>query len=248
MATSEHLIFYRDTRTSKALLGTAAQTGSGGPGGHGSSSVSRGWDSTLKRMTVRDQVTATGNSHYQTFSGVSAQHDPSALFPLMPPSNILYRIRAGIAAEYVSGAGISRVGFGVVKTWSNLLLGAPDAALDLGLIGFLWYQVGSTPTNWRAVAANHAGANKFDSDTGLVAPDTPYNMRIDFDGRLGKRHIKWFIDEVEVASFTPGDDALNGSDPGTLMGMGINAQKDNVCAGHAEMLGETGWELIVQDA
>lgn len=196
---------------------------------------------------MRDQVTGTGASHYQTFNGIVSAHDPAALFPLMPPSNLLYRIRAGIAAEYVSGAGVSRVGFGVTKLWSNLLLGAPGAALDLGFIGFLWYQIGSTPVNWRAVAANHLGENKFDTDTGKVAPDQPYNMRIDFDARLGARKILWFIDEVEVASFTPGDDVLGGTNTITWMGMGVNAQQGNVCAGHTEMLGQIGWELIVQD-
>jgi hypothetical protein len=243
---SEHLIYYRDAGSGKQLIASNATTGGAGPGGHGSSAITKGWRSTLKRMTQRLEVTATGNQNYQISDGMVSMHDPAALFPLMPPSNLIYRIRQGIAAEYVSGAGVSRVGFGIMKSWSNLLVGAPGAALDLGFIGFLWYQVGSTPVNWRAVAANHAGDNKFDVDTGKVAPDQPYNLRIDFDARPGQRKILWFIDETEVASFTPGDGVLGGTDLGTLIQMGINPQQGNVCAGHTDMLGENVWELLVR--
>ena len=242
---SEHLIFYRDTGGGNAFLGAPQQLGSSN-GAAGTAVVTRAWRSLLKRRTERNQLTASSN--FQVFKGIVSNRDPAALFPLMPPSNLIYRIRAGVAAEYVSGAGVSRVGWGVMKTWRETLLGAPSAALDPGFIGFLWYQVGASSVNWRAVAADHAGTNLFDVDTGKVAPDVPYNMRIDFDNRLGERKILWFIDEVEVASFTPGDGVLGGTDGATMrMGLGINAAAGNVCAGHYEMLGEIGWELLVQE-
>jgi hypothetical protein len=199
-------------------------------------------------MTRRTQITGLGVFNYQVFEGATPARDPAAFYPLMPPNNMLYRLRGGVAAEYVSGTGVSRVGFGVMKGWSNLLRGAPAADLDLGFIGFLWYQVGSTPTNWRAVAANHAGDNRFDVDTGEVADGVPYNMRIDFDGRLGQRTIKYFIDEVEVASYAPLAGELGGSTVAAIrVGFGVNAQNGNVCAGHYEMMGAAGWELLVQE-
>ena len=245
---TEHLIYYRTSGGDKKIVGSPPQTSSAGPGGGGSSVTTRGWRSTLKRMTRRDEVTGFGAAHYQVWQGITAQHDPAAFFPLMPPNNMIYRVRGGIAAEYVSGTGVSRVGFGVMKNWKETLLGAPAALLDPGFIGFLWYQSGSTSVNWRAVAGNHAGDNKFDQDTGQTAPDVPYNMRIDFDGRIGKRVITWFIDEKQVASFTPGDDVLGGGDVARMrMGLGVNSQNGNVCAGHSEMLGQIGWELMVQE-
>ena len=222
-------------------------TGSSGPGGNGSLLTARGWDSTLKRQRKRDQVTATGAANFQAFTGVVSQHDPSAFFPLQPPNGLIYRIRDCIAAEYVSGPGVSRVGFGLGISWSNLLLGAPSAALDLGFIGFLWYQVGAVSTNWRAVAADHLGANVFDVATGLVAPGIPYNLRVDFDGRIGQRNITYFIDEVQVAQFTPADGVLGGSSIAQFqLFVGVNAQNGNVCASHFEMMSEGGWELLVQ--
>lgn len=243
--TTEHLIYYRDTGGGNSLLGSPVQTSSSN-GAAGTDVTTRGWRSTLKRMTRRTELTASNN--FQSWQGITAQHDPAALFPLSAPTGLIYRIRAGVAAEYVSGAGVSRVGFGVMKSWKETLLGAPDASLDPGFIGFLWYQEGGTAVNWRAVAANHAGDNKFDEDTGKTAPDVPYNMRIDFISRVGTRKIVWYIDEVEVASFTPDNEELGGSATVTMrMGVGVNAQGGNVCAGHSEMLGQIGWELLVQE-
>lgn len=246
---SEQLTYYRDSGAGNAFVGEPDQVSSTGPGGGGTALITRGWDTTLKRMTRRLQITGTGAFNFQQFDGINSDRDPAAFFPLMPPNNLIYRIRAGIAAEYVSGTGVSRVGWGTMLSWSNLLLGANAAAVaDDAFIGFLWYQVGATSVNWRAVAANHAGVNQFDKDTGLIAPDVPYSMRIDFDGRIGKRNVKWFIDEVEVASFTPGNDALGGSDTAIhRLIMGVNAQNGNVCAGHSEMIGGPSLELIVQE-
>ena len=245
---SEHLIYYRDCGGGKFIIGAPQQT-SASNGASGIDTTTRGWRSALKRMTARKELAAS--SDFQVWEGITAQHDPAAFYPLMPPSNTIYRIREGLACEYVSGPGVSRVGWGVMKNWREILLGAPGALLDPGFIGFLWYQVGSTPTNWRAVAGNHAGVNKYDQDTGKVAVDVPYNMRIDFINRLTERKIVWFIDEVEVASFTPGDDVLGGSVVSDMrMGLGVNAEAVNVCAAHYEMMGGSGagWELLVQES
>lgn len=245
---SEQLIAYRDTGGGNFFVGQAQVTGSSGPGGGGAVVFSRGWDSTLKRHARRAQVTGFGIFNFQIFEGATPARDPAAFYPVMPPNNMLYRIRAGIAAEYVSGPNVSRVGFGVFKQWSNLLLGAPAAPLDLGFIGFLWYQVGAASVNWRAVAADHLGVNRFDVDTGVIAPGIPYNLRVDFDGRLGQRTIKYFIDEVEVASYTPLTGELGGVNTGAMrVGVGVNAANGNVCAGNYEMLGGVGWELLVQE-
>ncbi|KKK75272.1 hypothetical protein LCGC14_2875370 [marine sediment metagenome] len=243
---SEHLIYYRDCGGGKFIIGAPQQTGSSN-GASGTDLTTRGWRSSLKRMTKRKQLTASSN--YQVWEGHTAQRDPAALYPLMPPSDMIYRIREGIACEYVSGAGVSRVGWGVMKNWSEALRGAPAGLLDLGFIGFLWYQVGSTPTNWRAVAADHAGTNLFDQDIGKIAVDVPYNMRIDFISRVDERKIIFYIDEVEVASYTPADDVLGGSETAAMrMGLGVNAQGGNVCAAHSEMMGDAGWELLVQES
>lgn len=245
---SEQLIQARDSGGGEDVVGSMSITGGAGPGGHGSVVVTRGWDSTLKRQRRRDLVTGTGVQNYQSFSGLVAQHDPSAFFPLQgPPNGLIYRIRDCVAAEYVSGGGILRVGFGVGLLWSNLLRGAPGQPLDLGFIGFLWYQVGAVSTNWRAVAADHVGTNRFDVDTGKVAPGVPYNLRVDFDGRIGQRNITYFIDEVQVAQFTPGDNVLGGSSTAILnLFVGANAQLGNACAVHYEMLSDGGWEFLVQ--
>lgn len=247
---SENLTYYRDCGSGKALLGAPSTIGSQGPGGGGVRLTSKGWSALLKRMTRREQITANPGNGYQVFDGANAEHDPSAFYPLFPPNNLIYRIRAGIAAEYVSGTGVSRVGWGVMKGWSDAAgVGAnPTAPADIGFLGFLWYQTGSTAVNWRALAADHAGVNQFDKDTGKTAPGIPYNMRIDFDNRIGKRKILWFIDDVEVASFTPGDGVLGGTSTQALrFGLGVNARDSNVCAGHTQMLGEHGWELLVTD-
>ncbi|KKL25475.1 hypothetical protein LCGC14_2404910, partial [marine sediment metagenome] len=67
-------------------------------------------------------------------------------------------------------------------------------------------------------------------------------------GRVAYRRISYYIDEVKVASFTPGDGALGGTNPGAMVvAPAVNAQNGNVCAVHSEMLGESGWELIVQE-
>lgn len=246
MAT-EQLIQGRDSGGGEDVVGQMSITGGAGPGGHGSVVVTRGWDSTLKRQRRRDHVTGSGAQNYQSFSGLVAQHDPSAFFPLQPPNGLIYRIRDCIGIEYISGAGVSRVGFGVGLLWSNLLLGAPGQPLDLGFLGFLWYQVGAVSTNWRAVAADHLGVNLFDVDTGKVAPDQAYNLRVDFDGRIDERNIRYFIDEVEVAKFTPADGVLGGSSIAALnLFIGTNSQNGNQCASHYEMMAEGGWEFLVQ--
>ncbi len=244
---SEQLIQFRDSGGGEDVVGQMSIISGAGPGGHGSVVVTRGWDTTLKRQRRRDLVTGTGAQHYQSFEGLVTQHDPSAFFPLQPPNGLIYRIRDSIGVEYVSGAGVSRVGWGVGLLWSNLLLGAPSQPLDLGFIGFLWYQVGAVSTNWRAVAADHLGANLFDVATGLVAPGKVYNLRVDFDGRVGERNITWFIDDVQVAQYTPADDVLGGSsNAGLELFVGANSQNGNACASLYEMMGEGGWEFLVQ--
>lgn len=183
----------------------------------------------------------------QAFTATISDADPANFMPTMPPSNMIYRIRECIAAEYVSGANISRAFWGLFLTWSADLRGAPAALLDAGAIGFLWRQNGAGNTNWRAIAAAHDGTNLFDKDTGKVANLIPYNMRVDIDGRVGQRNIRYYLDEVEVAKFTPANDVMGGTNiTDYRLGAAVNAQNGNVCAIHSEMLGEHGWEFYEQ--
>lgn len=244
---SEQLVMLRDSNGGNAIVGEVSIVGSSGP--DGTLVTTRGWDATAKRQRKRDLATGTGINHFQAFSGVQQSHDYSALFPLQgAPSGLIMRIRDSVAAEYVSGSGVSRVAFGLGINWSNLLLGAPATTLDDGFIGFLWYQVGAVSTNWRAVAAAHDGTNLFDVDTGIVGPGIiPYNLRVDFDGRVGQRNITWFIDEVQVAQFTPGNNLVGGTDTSpSRVFVGVNAQNGNVCASHYEMFGEVAQLFFVQ--
>jgi hypothetical protein len=247
MSQSEHLIVLRDCGGAKPLLGNNSITSSDGPGGNGSVVHTRAWNAALARQTHRVQTTATGIFHFQAMNAVIVQADMGGLMPLMPPSDQIYRIREGIAGEYVSGPGVSRVFWGLFKTWTDDLLGQPGMALDPGAIGFLWWQDGAVGTNWRAVAADHAGNNRFDVDTGKPAQLIPYNFRIDFDGRVGERKILYYVDEVLVATYTPDDDELQGTLTSQVkLGMGVNAENGNVCAGHKQMLSEHGIASIIQ--
>ncbi|KKL57741.1 hypothetical protein LCGC14_2232410, partial [marine sediment metagenome] len=97
MGPSEHLVYYRDCGTTKRLLGNPGIVGSSGP--DGTVDDTRAWRSTLKRQTRRVEVTGTGIFHMQAYYGVTPQRDPSGFMPLMPPTDMIYRIREGIAAE-----------------------------------------------------------------------------------------------------------------------------------------------------
>ena len=136
---SEQLIFLRDSGGLNAVVGDASVTAGSGPGGNGSLVTTRGWDATMKRQRRRDLVTGTGIFNFQAFSGFQMAHDYAAMYPLQgAPNGMIVRMRDTVGCEYVSGAGVSRVGFGLASAWSNLLLGAPAAVLDDGFIGFLW--------------------------------------------------------------------------------------------------------------
>ncbi len=245
MSKTEFLVQMRDQNL-KDIVGTPTILGASGPGGCATVVVTEGWNATMKRMMRVVDMTATSNC--QNYTGVVPQRTAEGMFAPNPPTDMIYRLRETVGAEYISGAGVSRVGWGQVMTWSHLFPGAPPAGnLDPGFIGFLWYQTGSTVANWRCKAAGNDGTFLFDFDTGLPGDGFVYNLRMDLDNRIGQRNIKYYVDEELVATFTPADDVLGGTDTSDRrFGIGINCQAGNRARAFHAALSETGLQYFVQ--
>lgn len=245
MSRTDFLVEYQDAALNN-IVGTPSVLGSTGPGGCAAIVITEGWNATHKRMLREIDMTATSNC--QRFDGVVPWRTAEGMMPTQPPSGLIYRMRDQIGAEYVSGAGVSRVFWGQVMTWSHLFPGAPPAGnLDPGVVGFLWYQTGATSANWRCKASANDGTFLFDFDTGLPGDGPLYNFRIDLDGRLGQRNIKYFVDEVLIATFNPPDDVFGGLNTSDRrLGLGINCQAGNRAIARHGMLGLAGWQHFIQ--
>jgi len=247
MSRTEFLVSLQDQAV-RNIVGNPTLISGTGPGGSGTAPITEGWNNTYKRMLREIDLTATGPSHFQRFDGIVPYRKADAMMPPNPPTDMIYRVRETVGAQYVSGAGVSRVGWGHTIGWSNNFPGAPPAGnLDPGFIGFLWYQVGATVANWRCKAAANDGTFLFDFDTGLPGDGVIYTLRIDIDNRLGQRNIKYYVDEALVATFTPASGVLGGidtSDP--RFGIGINCQQGNRALALHGMLGQQGHEYFVQ--
>jgi hypothetical protein len=245
MSSTDFLVEYQDSALNN-IVGNPTIIGSTGPGGCSTLVNTDGWNATYKRMLREIDMTASSNC--QNFDGVVPWRTAEGMMPAQPPSGLIYRVREEVAAEHVSGGGVSRVFWGQVMTWSHLFPGAPPfSTTDPGMIGFLWYQTGATAANWRCKASANDGTPLFDFDTGLPGDGPLYNFRIDFDGRLGEQNIKYYVDEVLIATFNPPDDVFGGLNTSDRrLGIGINCQGGNRARAFHAMVARHGWQHYIQ--
>lgn len=174
---------------------------SSGFGGAGSSTSTYGWLTGARRYGIRIEVTggSSGGEGYHVFYFVQVPTPRAYLDPAWRGTRGMGVTRYADTVRFVKTSGLA----GHVSCRIGLASDSRGAISILyNFIGFdiIIDNTASTGT-WNARASDAAGNSLYLSNTG-IATETIHRLEVELDAVNGR--VRWFIDGVQVAEWTPG--------------------------------------------